>query len=334
MRKECDDVSILVLGGAGYIGSHAVYQLIDQAYNVVVVDNLQTGHQEAIHPKAKFYQGDIRNKDFLLDVFAQEEIEAVIHFAANSLVGESMEKPLDYFSNNVYGTQIVLEVMKEYDVGYIVFSSSAAVYGEQKVMPITEDTQTNPTNTYGETKLVMEKMMKWCDQAYGMKYVALRYFNVAGARESAEIGENHTPETHLVPLILQVALGQREQITIFGEDYDTADGTCIRDYIHVEDLINAHILALEYLRRGGESNIFNLGSSKGYSVKEMVNEARQVTNHSIPSKVGERRAGDPSTLIASSEKAKSILGWSPKRESITDIIVDAWNWHKSHPNGY
>lgn len=334
MRKECDDVSILVLGGAGYIGSHAVYQLIDQGYNVVVVDNLQTGHQEAIHPKAKFYQGDIRNKGFLQSVFNQEKIEAVIHFAANSLVGESMEKPLDYFSNNVYGTQIVLEVMKEYHVQYIVFSSSAAVYGEQKVMPITEDMQTNPTNTYGETKLVMEKMMKWCDKAYGMKYVALRYFNVAGARESAEIGEDHTPETHLVPLILQVALGQREQITIFGEEYDTADGTCIRDYIHVEDLITAHLLALEYLRHGGGSNIFNLGSSKGYSVKEMVDAARHVTNHSIPSKIGERRAGDPSTLIASSEKAKSILGWSPKRESIKEIIEDAWNWHKSHPNGY
>ncbi len=245
-----------------------------------------------------------------------------------------MEKPLDYFSNNVYGTQIVLEVMKEYHVQNIVFSSSAAVYGEQQVMPITEEMNTNPTNTYGETKLIMEKMMKWCDQAYGIKYVALRYFNVAGARKTAEIGEDHTPETHLIPLILQVALGQRDQITIFGEDYDTSDGTCIRDYIHVEDLIAAHILALEYLHNGGESNIFNLGSSKGYSVKEMVDAARQVTNHSIPSKIGERRAGDPSTLIASSEKAKNVLGWIPARESIMEIIEDAWNWHKSHPSGY
>ena len=327
-------MSILVLGGAGYIGSHAVYQLIDKGYNVVVVDNLQTGHQEAIHPNAKFYQGDIRNKGFLQSVFQNEEIEAVIHFAANSLVGESMEKPLVYFSNNVYGTQIVLEVMKENNVQQIVFSSSAAVYGEQQVMPITETMTTNPTNTYGETKLIMEKMMKWCDKAYGLKYVALRYFNVAGARKTAKIGEDHTPETHLVPLILQVALGQRDKITIFGEDYDTADGTCIRDYIHVEDLIAAHILALEYLRRGGESDIFNLGSSKGYSVKEMVDAARQVTNHSIPSTIGERRAGDPSTLIASSAKASRVLGWTPARECISEIIEDAWNWHKSHPNGY
>lgn len=327
-------MSILVLGGAGYIGSHAVYQLIDKGYNVVVVDNLQTGHQEAIHPRAKFYQGDIRDKQFLQKVFQNEDIKAVIHFAANSLVGESMEKPLDYFSNNVYGTQIVLEVMKEFHVQYIVFSSSAAVYGEQQVMPITEEMQTNPTNTYGETKLMMEKMMKWCDQAYGIKFVALRYFNVAGARKTAEIGEDHTPETHLIPLILQVALEQREKITIFGDNYDTPDGTCIRDYIHVEDLIAAHILALEYLYRAGESNTFNLGSSKGYSVKEMVEAARLVTNHSIPSIIGERRAGDPSTLIASSEKAKNILGWTPARESITEIIEDAWHWHKSHPRGY
>lgn len=330
MKKERDDMSILVLGGAGYIGSHAVYQLMDQGYNVVVVDNLQTGHIEAIHPKAKFYQGDIRNKEFLQSVFQNEAIEAVIHFAANSLVGESMEKPLAYFSNNVYGTQIVLEVMKEYNVQYIVFSSSAAVYGEQQEMPITEEMATNPTNTYGETKLIMEKMMKWCDKAYGLKYVALRYFNVAGARKTAEIGENHNPETHLVPLILQVALHQRDKITIFGENYETPDGTCIRDYIHVEDLIAAHILALEYLRRGGNSDIFNLGSSQGYSVKEMVEAARKVTNHAIPATIGERRMGDPSTLIASSAKAKNRLGWTPTRESITEIIEDAWNWHKWH----
>ena len=334
MKKECEGMSILVLGGAGYIGSHAVYQLIDKGYDVVVVDNLQTGHPEAIHPNATFYEGDIRNKEFLQSVFQKELIEAVIHFAANSLVGESMDKPLDYFSNNVYGTQIVLEVMKEYDVQYIVFSSSAAVYGEQQVMPITEEMTTNPTNTYGETKLMMEKMMKWCDQAYGLKYVALRYFNVAGARKTAEIGEDHTPETHLVPLILQVALEQRGQITIFGEDYDTQDGTCIRDYIHVEDLIAAHILALEYLRGGGDSDIFNLGSSQGYSVKEMVEAARGVTNHGIPATIGERRIGDPSTLIASSEKAKNLLGWTPARESIIEIIEDAWHWHKSHHNGY
>lgn len=327
-------MSILVLGGAGYIGSHAVYQLINKGYRVVIVDNLQKGHHEAIHSKAVFYHGDIRNKPFLQSVFQQESIEAVIHFAANSLVGESMEQPLDYFSNNVYGTQIVLEVMKENNVQYIVFSSSAAVYGEQKVMPITENMETSPTNTYGETKLMMEKMMKWCHKAYGLKYVALRYFNVAGARKSAEIGEDHYPETHLIPLILQVALKKRDTITIFGENYDTPDGTCIRDYIHVEDLIAAHILALEYLFQGGESDIFNLGSNQGYSVKEMVEAARQVTGHSIPAIIGERRSGDPSSLIASSEKAKDILGWKPVHDRITEIIEDAWNWHHLHPNGY
>ncbi|WP_442596454.1 UDP-glucose 4-epimerase GalE [Neobacillus sp. D3-1R] len=327
-------MSILVLGGAGYIGSHAVYQLIEQNYQVVVVDNLQTGHEQAIHPKATFYKGDIREREFLKEVFSKEEITGVLHFAANSLVGESMVKPLEYFHNNVYGTQVLLEVMEEFGVKHIVFSSTAATYGEQEVMPITEEMPTLPTNAYGETKLTMEKLMKWCDSAYGMKYVALRYFNVAGARSTGEIGEDHHPESHLIPLVLQVALGQREFISIFGEDYPTLDGTCIRDYIHVEDLIDAHILALRYLQNGGESNIFNLGSSKGFSVKEMVEAARIVTGHSIPAKVVERRAGDPSELIASSEKAKQVLGWNPKRTSVHQMIQDAWNWHQSHPNGY
>jgi UDP-glucose 4-epimerase len=325
---------ILVLGGAGYIGSHAVYQLIDKGYEIVVVDNLQTGHKKAVHPNAHFYEGDIRNKEFLCTVFEKEEIEVVIHFAANSLVGESMEKPLVYFNNNVYGTQVLLEVMNEFNVKQIVFSSTAATYGEPGMVPITEEMPTNPTNTYGETKLTMEKIMKWCSMAYGMKYVSLRYFNVAGAREGGEIGEDHHPETHLIPLILQVPLGKREHITIFGEDYDTPDGTCIRDYIHVEDLINAHILALEYLKKGGENNIFNLGSNQGFSVKEMVETARKITGHSIPAQMGNRRAGDPSTLVASSEKAKAILGWNPTRTNVEKIIEDAWNWHKANPNGY
>lgn len=327
-------MSILVLGGAGYIGSHAVYQLIDKNYEVVVVDNLQTGHEEAIHPGAKLYKGDIRDKAFLRSVFQSEDIEGVLHFAANSLVGESMEKPLEYFDNNVYGTQVLLDVMVEFGVKNIVFSSTAATYGEQKVMPITEEMQTMPTNAYGETKLTMEKLMKWCDAAYGIKYVSLRYFNVAGARSSGEIGEHHDPETHLIPVVLQVALGQREFISIFGENYDTPDGTCIRDYIHVEDLIDAHILALGYLQNGGESSIFNLGSSKGFSVKEIIESAREVTNHPIPTKAAEPREGDPSTLIASFEKANQILNWKPKRNSIREIIQDAWNWHQSHPNGY
>ncbi|QFK73111.1 UDP-glucose 4-epimerase GalE [Pradoshia sp. D12] len=327
-------MSTLVLGGAGYIGSHAVYQLLDEGYDTVVVDNLQTGHKGAIHPKARFYQGDIRDKDFLREVFTKEKVDAVLHFAAYSLVGESMEKPLEYFRNNVYGTQVLLEVMNEFNVKHIVFSSTAATYGEQEQTPITEEMQTNPTNAYGETKLTMEKLMKWCDTAYGMNYVSLRYFNVAGARSTGEIGEDHHPETHLIPVVLQVALGQRESISIFGEDYPTEDGTCIRDYIHVEDLIDAHILALKYLQNGGESNIFNLGSSNGFSVKEIVEAARAITDHELPAKIAPKRSGDPSTLIASSEKAGRILGWRPKRTSIQNIITDAWKWHQAHPNGY
>lgn len=327
-------MSVLVLGGAGYIGSHAVYQLIDQGENVVVIDNLETGHKEAIHPRAIFYQGDIRDYAFLCEVFEQESIEAVIHFAANSLVGESMEKPLQYFDNNVHGTQVLLKAMTTYNVKHIVFSSTAATYGEPEIIPLTETMPTNPTNTYGETKRTMEKLMKWTAQAHAINYVSLRYFNVVGARGSSEIGEDHRPETHLVPIILQTALGQRSHITIFGEDYDTTDGTCVRDYVHVEDLIQAHILALNYLKNGGQSDIFNLGSSQGFSVKEMIDAARKVTGKEIPAKIGERRAGDPSTLIASSNKAKQTLGWNPSRTSITQIMKDAWNWHSTHPSGY
>lgn len=327
-------MSVLVLGGAGYIGSHAVYQLIDQGENVVIIDNLETGHREAVHSKAHFYEGDMRNIDFLRSVFQKESIDSVIHFAANSLVGESMENPIKYFDNNVYGTQVLLKVMVEHNVKNIVFSSTAATYGEPETVPITEMVPTNPTNAYGETKLTMEKLMKWTEHAHGIKYVSLRYFNVAGARETAEIGEDHRPETHLIPIILQAALGQRPHITIFGEDYQTPDGTCIRDYIHVEDLINAHLLALHYLREGGKSDIFNLGSSQGFSVKEMIETARNVTGKDIPVQIGPRRAGDPSILVASSDKAKQILGWKPTRTSITKIIEDAWRWHSTHPEGY
>lgn len=327
-------MSILVTGGAGYIGSHAVYQLIDQGLDVVIVDNLQTGHRGAIHPKAKFYEGDLRDRDFMREVFRKETIEGVIHFAANSLVGESMEKPLQYYDNNVYGTQILLESMIDAGVKYIVFSSTAATYGEPEAVPITEEMPTVPTNTYGETKLAMENMMKWCEQAHSIRFVSLRYFNVAGARSTGEIGEDHNPETHLIPVVLETALGKREKITIFGDDYPTKDGTCIRDYIHVEDLIDAHILALNYLKNGGPSDIFNLGSSQGFSVKEIVEMAREVTGKEIRAEIGPRRAGDPSILIASSEKAKKILGWTPSRTNIEQIIKDAWNWHSTHPNGY
>jgi UDP-glucose 4-epimerase len=327
-------MSILVLGGAGYIGSHAVYQLIDQGSEVVVIDNLQSGHRGAVHHKANFYEGDIRSRAFLRSVFEKENIEAILHFAANSLVGESMTEPLKYYDNNVFGTQIVLEMMKEFNVKHIIFSSTAAVYGEQKVVPIKEDAITLPTNTYGETKLTMEKMIAWCEKAFDLKYVSLRYFNVAGARSDGQIGEDHNPETHLIPVVLEAALGKRPAITVFGQDYDTPDGTCIRDYIHVEDLINAHLLALTFLQNGGESNIFNLGSSQGFSVKEIIETAKEVTGIDIPVQLGERRSGDPSTLIASSEKARSVLGWNPKRTSIHQIISDAWNWHQRHPHGY
>lgn len=327
-------MSYIVLGGAGYIGSHAVNKLIENNYDVIVVDNLQSGHEEAINSKAKFYKGDIRDKNFLSSVFKEENIDGVFHFAANSIVGESMKEPLMYFNNNVYGMQILLEVMNEHNVNKIVFSSTAATYGEPKQVPITEDMETCPTNTYGETKLVMEKMMKWCDKAYGMKYVALRYFNVAGAEDDGSIGEDHNPETHLIPIVLQTALGKRDHITIFGDDYDTEDGTCVRDYVHVVDLVEAHILAMKYLTHGGESNTFNLGSSQGFSVKEIVETARKVTDKNIKAIIGERRAGDPSKLIASSDKARKILGWNPIRTNIENIIKDAWLWHDTHKNGY
>lgn len=326
-------MAVLVCGGAGYIGSHCVRKLIETE-EVVVVDNLQTGHISAVHKNTKFYRGDIRDFDFMDKVFKENKIDAVIHFAANSLVGESMELPLKYYGNNVYGTQVLLQAMVANDVKKIVFSSSAAVYGEPENVPIVETDKTEPTNTYGETKLTMEKMMKWCDRAHGAKFIALRYFNVAGAHESGEIGEDHNPETHLIPLILQVPLGKRENIMIYGEDYPTKDGTCIRDYIHIEDLIDAHISALNRLRDGYDSDVFNLGNGNGFSVKEVIDAARKVTGHPIPAKAGGRRAGDPAVLVASSAKAQSILGWKPKHGSIEDIIAAAWNFHKKNPKGY
>ncbi|SHE75903.1 UDP-glucose 4-epimerase GalE [Clostridium fallax] len=327
-------MSILVCGGAGYIGSHCVYELIKRGEDVVVVDNLETGHKEAVHEKAKFYKGDIRDFNFLDKVFKENDIEGVIHFAANSLVGESMNIPLTYFNNNVHGTEVLLKAMVENKIDKIIFSSTAAVYGEPESLPIKETDKTNPTNTYGETKLTMEKMMKWVNKAHGVRYIALRYFNVAGANESGLIGEDHNPETHLIPLILQVPLGKRDKILIFGEDYPTKDGTCLRDYIHVDDLIDAHLLAFDRLRKGHDSDIFNLGNGTGFTVKEMIEAARRVTNHEIPAEVAKRRAGDPAVLVASSEKAKNVLGWEPKYTSIEDIIRTAWNFHKNHINGF
>lgn len=327
-------MSILVLGGAGYIGSHTVYELIEKGKDVVVADNLETGFMQAVHPKAKFYQGDIRDKAFLDDLFSKEKIDGVIHFAANSQVGESMTNPLKYYDNNLYGTMVLLKSMVEHNVDKIVFSSTAATYGEPERIPILENDKTEPTNTYGETKLSMEKMMKWTGKAHNLRYVALRYFNACGAHKSGKIGEAHNPETHLIPLILQVPLNQRKYISVFGNDYDTKDGTCVRDYIHVTDLAQAHILALEYLSNGNESNVFNLGNSVGFTVNEIIETARNVTGHSIPAKMESRRAGDPSQLIASSEKAKTVLGWKPEFTDINSIIETAWNWHRNHPDGY
>ena len=327
-------MKIIVVGGAGYIGSHAVKQLLENGDEVAVIDSLQTGHIESVPSHIPFYNVDIRQKEALKAVFEKEKPDGVIHFAANSLVGESMTKPLKYYNNNVIGAETLLEVLVETGVKNIVFSSTAATYGEVTEMPIKETTPTNPTNTYGETKLAIEKMLKWTHGAHDLNYVCLRYFNVAGADASGTIGEAHTTETHLIPLILQVPLGQRSHITVFGTDYPTKDGTCIRDYIHITDLVDAHILALRYLMNGGQSDIFNLGSSTGYSVFEMIEAARKVTGHPIPLEEGPRRPGDPALLIASSEKAKKILGWCPKFTNIEDIIASAWKWHKNHPNGY
>lgn len=327
-------MAILVLGGAGYIGSHTALELVKAGHDVVIADNLATGYIEACPAEAKFYQGDLRDFDFLDKLFQQEKIDAVIHFAAYSLVGESVTNPLKYYDNNLYGTKVLLEAMVKNNVGKIVFSSTAATYGEPENIPILESDRTCPTNPYGETKLAMEKMFKWTAEAHGLKYVSLRYFNACGADESGTIGEAHNPESHLIPLILQVPNGKRETISIYGTDYDTPDGTCIRDYIHVTDLAQAHILAVQYLNNGGESDIFNLGNGVGYSVREVIETARKVTGHPIPATETPRRAGDPARLVASSEKAKKILGWKPVHDSLEEIIASAWNWHKNHPNGY
>jgi UDP-glucose 4-epimerase len=326
-------MQVLVCGGAGYIGSHTVAELIDRGHDVIIVDSLVTGHKEAI-VGGKTYIGDIRDEKFIDGVFSNNKIDAVIDFAAFSLVGESVSEPLKYYENNVYSTLCLLKKMKQYGVDKIVFSSTAATYGEPKRIPIEETNTTSPTNPYGETKLAVEKMLKWCEKAYGIKYVALRYFNAAGAHISGKIGEDHNPETHLIPIVLQAALGKREKVSIYGDDYPTEDGTCVRDYVHVTDLANAHILAVEMLKNKSKSGIYNLGNGKGFSVKEVVEAARKVTGIDIKAEIGQRRAGDPAVLVASSEKAAKELGWKIKYNSLEDIIESAWNWHKSHPNGY
>ncbi|ATP37060.1 UDP-glucose 4-epimerase GalE [Ligilactobacillus salivarius] len=328
-------MSVLVLGGAGYIGSHTVDRLVEAGKDVVVVDSLVTGHIAAVRKEAKFYQGDLADKDFMRKVFTENpDIDAVIHFAAFSLVAESMKDPLKYFDNNTAGMVKLLEVMNEFDIKYIVFSSTAATYGIPEKMPIYEDDPQLPINPYGESKLMMEKIMRWADEAYGIKFVALRYFNVAGAKPDGSIGEDHHPETHLLPIVLQVAMGEREKLQIFGDDYNTPDGTNVRDYVHPFDLADAHILAVDYLRNGNESSAFNLGSSTGFSNLEIVKAAREVTGKEIPAEIAARRGGDPDTLIAASEKARKVLGWKPEFDDIHKIIETAWKWHTTHPQGY
>ncbi len=327
-------MTVLVCGGAGYIGSHTVKELLENGHEVVVVDSLVTGHRKAIDERASFYWGDLSDEAFLNVVFMENDIDAVIDFAAFSIVGESVSNPAKYFENNIGATLTLLKKMNEYGVKHIVFSSTAAVYGEPEKMPIEENDKTFPTNPYGESKLCVEKILKWFDNAYGLKYAVLRYFNAAGAHVSGKIGEDHSPETHLIPIILEVALGKREKISIFGDDYPTADGTCVRDYIHVTDLARAHILALNKIVADNESVTYNLGNGLGFSVKEVIEAARKVTGKEIPCEIGLRRAGDPSMLVASSEKIKNDLGFKPEFDTIEKILETAWTWHLNHPKGY
>ena len=325
--------TILVAGGAGYIGSHMTVLLVKRGYDVIVADNLRTGHWQSVKGARKLYVGDLRDGSFLHQVFTENKIDGVINFAACSLVGESVTNPLKYYGNNVEGAVSLLTAMQAHGVDKIVFSSTAATYGEPEKQPIEEGDRTEPTNPYGATKLAIENMLKWCDGAYGIRYVALRYFNAAGSDTEAGIGEDHNPESHLIPLVMKTALGQRDHIGIFGEDYPTPDGTCVRDYIHVKDLAEAHLLALEYLERGGSSDVFNLGNGTGYSVREIIDTARRVTGKEIKAVAEPRRGGDPSVLIASNKKAAQVLGWKPVL-GLEQIISDAWVWHSGHPNGY
>jgi UDP-glucose 4-epimerase len=327
-------MNILVTGGAGYIGSHTVYKLIEQGHTVTVYDNLSKGHAAAVLEQAALVVGDIRDSALLSKTLKEKNIQAVIHFAADSLVGESMQQPAKYYQNNVAATLALLETMLACNVMKIVFSSTAAVYGEPNQWPITEDMPTQPTNVYGRTKLVIEGMLADFAQAYEFSYVSLRYFNAAGALAGGSIGEDHNPESHLIPLVLKTALGQRQAIDIYGADYPTADGTCIRDYIHVVDLAVAHVLAVSHLLSGGSSRVYNLGSEQGFSVRDVINQAKAITGINFNVREIERRAGDPAVLVASSEKIRTELGWKPCYSQLSSIIKDAWSWHKDHPQGF
>lgn len=326
--------TILVAGGAGYVGSHMVQELINGHYDVVVIDNLSTGHQQAINSQARFYQGDTRDRQFLESVFAQEEITAVIHMDAFSLVPESVQQPLKYFDNNLIGLISLLEAMNKYAIKYLIFSSTAATFGNPVQIPIQDQDPQQPINPYGESKLMMEKIVHWVEQANGLQCVALRYFNAAGALADGSIGEDHHPETHLIPIILRTAAGQQDYVQIYGTDYHTPDGTNIRDYVHVMDLAQAHILALKYLQAGNPSRSFNLGSNTGFSVKEILQTAREVTHCAIPAQEAPRRGADPDILIADNSQAKKILGWHPQYDDIHTIIQTAWTWKQNHPQGY
>jgi len=321
-------MKLLVTGGAGYIGSITTEMLLDAGHEVVVFDNLGRGHRQAVDERASFILGDLNHKEDIAKAMQDEKPDAVLHFAAFALVGESMEEPEIYFGNNTIGGIHLVDAMREAGVKKIIFSSTCATYGQPKVMPMNEDLPQHPQNPYGESKLMLETVLLWHQKLHGIEPVFLRYFNACGATE--KFGEDHDPESHIIPIILQVPLGQRDKVLIFGDDYDTPDGTCIRDYIHIADLAQAHILAL----KDGITGAFNLGNGDGYSVKEVIEVAREVTGHPIPAEIAPRRPGDPARLIAAADKACNILGWDPQYPDIKTIVKHAWNWHQAHPNGY
>ncbi len=325
-------MAILVTGGAGYIGSITVELLRERGDEVVILDDLYRGHRGALDPAIPFFDARVQDAGLVGRIVRQHNIDACIHFAALAEVGESVKDPGSYFENNTAAGMVFLRALIDNGVKHVVFSSTAAVYGEPKETPITEDHPQWPTNPYGWSKFMMERAMEAFDRAYGLKFVALRYFNAAGA--TALRGEDHAPESHLIPNVLRVALGQRQYVSVFGEDYPTPDGTCVRDYIHVADLGSAHLLALEYLRKGGASERINLGNGKGYSVLQVVEAARKVTGRPIDARKEPRRPGDPSVLVASSEKARRVLGWKPRYPELEDIVASAWRWHCAHPQGY
>ena len=326
-------MNVLVTGGAGYIGSHAVRALMAAGHGVVVLDNLVRGHRAAVPAGVPFVKGDIRDAALLAETFEIFPIDAVMHFAAVSEVGESMADPAKYYRDNVAATLSLLESLYKADIRKIVFSSTAAVYGEPEVCPIREDAVLRPTNVYGRTKLIIEGMLADFAMAYGFSYVALRYFNAAGALPEGGVGEDHTPESHLIPLILKTALGQRAAISMYGTDYPTPDGTCIRDYIHVTDLASAHVLAIEHLMAGGEPRTYNLGSQNGFSVREVIDKAKKITGIDFPVVEAARRAGDPAVLVASSAKFQRDFGWQMHYSDVETILRTAWDWHRSHPGG-